>query len=224
MQSLPKLVIFGPQRSLPDPGQLSRLRLVIISQPRLVAAIRDLPSLWRALVQSLPQYHRVPGQRLLEELRAWIDHSRPLSPSQPVPNVLLTPLSVIADLANCLHGLRISFTDHDNSHATVLESVRRYGDFQGLCTGLLAAIAVACSEEENDIGDFGAVAVRLGVCVGAIVDLEGAFGDPPNEACCLSVRPRSGEYSQMLKVLQDFPEVSLRPKSVPERVDPHPDP
>ena len=223
MHCRPKLVIFGPQRCLPDPDALSRLRLVIVSEPKLVAAIRGLPTLWRALVQSLPQLHRVPGQGLLEELKAWIEHSRPLSHSQPFPNVLLTPLTIIVDLANYLHALRIPFNGTDNSHAAVLESVRRYGGFQGLCTGILAAIAVACSEEEHDIGDFGAVAVRLAVCVGAIVDLDGAFADPPDEACCLSVRSRSGEDLRMPEVLQDFPDVSLQLKSISARSDPRAD-
>ena len=212
MQRLPDLIIFGPQRSLPDPEYLSRLRLVTISEAKLVAAIRDLPNLWRSLVQSLPELHGVPGLRLLQELKAWIDHGSPISPSQPLPNVLLTPLSVIADMANYLHGLRGSYTDQDDSHAAILESACKYGGIYGLCTGLLPAIAVACSKEQNQIGDFGAVALRLAVCVGAIVDLEGAFRVPPDEACCLSIQSRSGEESKLLRILQGFPEVSLRPR------------
>ena len=223
MQRLPKIVIFGPQSSLPDPEKLSRLRLVTIGEPELVAAIRDLPNLWRALVQSLPELHQVPGLRLLQELKAWIDHGRPLSPSQAFPNVLLTPLDVIADIANYLYGLRASPADQDNSHAAILDSVRDYGGFQGLCTGILPAIAVACSKGQDELGVFGAVALRLAVCVGAVVDLEGAFRVPPDEACCLSVRSRSGEESIMLEILHGFPEVSLHPKSVPVSVDPHSD-
>ena len=223
MQRLPKLVIFGPQRNLPHPGGLSRLRLVTISEPKLVAAIRDLPSLWHALVQSVPELHRVPGLRLFQELKAWIDHGRPLPPSQAFSNVLLTPLSVIADIANYLYCLRVFSADQENSHATILESVREYGGVQGLCTGLLPAIAVACSKEPDEIGELGAIALRLAVCVGAIVDLEGAFCVPPDEACCLSVRSRSGDESEMLKILQGFPEVSLCPKPVPACLDPYSD-
>lgn len=223
MQHTPKLIIFGPQRKLPHPEELSRLRLVIVSEPKLVAAIRDLPGLWLALVRQLPELQRVPGPRVFQELKAWINHGHRLSPSQPCTNVLLTPLSVIADIANYLYSLRVSITDQNNSHAAILESVHHYGGFQGLCTGLLAAIAVACSKQEDDIGNFGAVAFRLAVCVGAIVDLEGAFCVPPDEACCLSVRSRVGEEPKMLKILLDFPEVSLWRKSVPARVDLHSD-
>ena len=209
MQRLPNFIIFGPQRNLPDSEHLSRLRLVTISEPKLVAAIRDLPNFWCALVHSLPELHEVPGLRLLQELKAWIDRGSPVPRSQPTPNVLLTPLSVVADIASYLHGLRGSFADQDDSHAAILGSACKYG---GFCTGLLPAIAVACSKEENQIGDLGAVALRLAVCVGAIVDLEGAFRVPPDEACCLSIQSRSGEESKLLRILQGFPEVSLRPR------------
>ena len=217
---LPKLVIFGPQRSLPDPEDCSRLRLVILSEPRLVRAIKDLPSLWRALLRVLPKLHQVPGPRVFQDLKAWLDNGRPLARSHPCPNVMLTPLSVIADVANYLHILRIINPDKDKSHSTILQSLNQYGGFQGLCTGILAAIATACSKEESSIGDLGAVALRLAVCVGAIVDLEGAFAVPPNEACCLSVHSKFGEEPALQRILQDFPEVGPPLKSILALVDP----
>ena len=208
MQRLPKLVIFGPQRSLPDPEGLSRLRLVILSEPKLVAAIKDLPSLWLAICQNLPELHQVPGPRVFQLLTAWIDHGHPLTLSHPCPNVLLTPLSVIADLTNYQHVLRVSNFGKGKSHAAILQNVRKHGGFHGFCTGLLAALALACSNDESDIVEYGAVALRLAVCVGAIVDLEGAFAVPANEACCLGVHSKPGEEPTLLKILEDFPEVS----------------
>lgn len=219
MHLLPKLVIFGPQRSLPDPGDCSRLRLVLLSEPTLVAAIKDLPNLWHALLQAVPELRRVPGPKVFQELKAWIDHGRPLTLSQPCPNVLLTPLSVIADIANYLHYLRVFSSEKGKTHTAILESVEEYGSFQGLCTGVLAAIATACSKEESYIGEYSAVALRLAVCIGAFVDLEGAFAIPPNEACCLGVHSRVGEEQTMLRILQDFPEVSLPNQSFLARVD-----
>ena len=212
MQRLPNFVIFGPQRNLPDPETLSRLRLVTISEPKLTAAIRDLPRFWCALVQSLPELHGSPGLKVLQELKSWIDHGHLPPPSQPLPNVLLTPLSILSDIANYLHGLRGLFTDQIDGHAAILESAGEYGGFYGLCTGLLSAIAVACSKEQNQIGDFGTVALRLAVCVGAIVDVEGAFRVPPDEACCLNMRSRFEDESKMMKILQGFPEVSQCPR------------
>lgn len=219
MQRLPDVVIFGPQRSLPDPKELSRLRLVILSEPKLVAAIKDLPDLWHALVQALPEFRQVPGPEVFLELKAWIDHGRPLTLLQPCPNVLLTPLSVVADTANYLHRLRLSNSDRGESHAAILGNVRKCGGFQGLCTGLLTGMAIACSRKDSDIGDFAAVALRLALCVGALVDLEGAFAIPPDEACCLGVRSTCREEPTLLKVLQEFPEVSLLAMSTSTRVD-----
>lgn len=209
MQRLPKLVVFGPQRCLPNPGDLSRLRLVVLSEPALVAAIKDLPNLWRALLEVLPLLRQVPGPRVFLELKAWIDHGRPLTSSYPHPNVLLTPLSVIADTASYLHYLRVSRGNSLESHTSTLKSVQHHGGFQGLCTGLLTAIAISRSDEESDVGENAAVAIRLAVCIGAIVDLESAFAVPPDEACCLAVRFRSAGKPTVLKILQDFPGVSL---------------
>src|SRR5205814_10468875 len=81
----------------------------------------------------------------------------------------------------------LDYTRHNVSHVCILESVKD-GGIQGFCTGFLTAIALACSREEKDIDVFGAVALRLAMCIGAFIDIDGAFNTPPNETSCLAVR------------------------------------
>jgi hypothetical protein len=87
----------------------------------------------------------------------------------PLPNVLLTPLVVIFQLTQYSNFLKQLYPDitpdeqlpYTYSHST--ETV-------GLCTGLLSAAAVASSRTLRELASHGAVAVRLAMALGAVVD------------------------------------------------------
>ena len=205
----PSLVIFGPQKDLPDPDSLARLRLVLLSEPNLssfVTAIKDLPEFWHTLLEAHPSLDHVPGSQMLTDLKEWIIHGYPPQASSP-PNVLLTPLSIVGDIAHYLHYMRLCNMDGPRAHVALLESIKDNGP-QGFCVGLLSAFALACSRDEPEMSVFGSVALRLAVCVGAFVDLGGAFADPPDNACCLDVCSDLEHAKSVPEVLRNYPEVS----------------
>jgi hypothetical protein len=212
----PTLLIFGPQAALPDQESLSRLRLVLLSEPRLspfLVAIRGLPQLWRSLVKAFPRFEAAPGLQVLEDLESWIinEHDFPQT-IYPLPNVLLSPLTIIMQVAHYANYLRVMRAqDVRATHQALLKDLK-IGGAQGLCIGVLSAIALACSADEEDLGTWGAVSLRLAVCVGAVVDLEGAFASPSNEAFCFTVRYDTNQKDLVQNILEQFPEVSLGPR------------
>ena len=206
---LPSLVVFGPQPPCPSIEYLSRLRLSLLHNRRLatfLAAIKSLPNLWSILVEANPSLTQVPGLRLLEDIKRWIEHGNfPLQTSETLPNVLLTPLTIIVHIVEYFSYLE--YLDPGTSHSQVLDSVRD-GGIQGFCTGFLAAISLACSRTEENINEFGAVALRLAVCIGALVDLDARFAVPPHETSCFTVRwSATSGRSQVSDILKDYSEV-----------------
>lgn len=207
----PAVVIFGPQKPDLSRESLNRLRIVLLSEPRLarlVAAIKELPSLWYGLLEHLPGLQNVPGPRVFEELRKWIDHGLLPQAQFAYLNTLLTPLTVIEHFAYYLYHVRIIEAQKAGSHAAILSNVRNNGVY-GLCTGILPAFAIASSDDAMVVGAYGAVALRLAVCIGASVDLEGVCGSPPDEACCLVARHATLDQDSLEHVLGRFPDVSF---------------
>lgn len=208
--SCPSLIVFGSQTTWPSSQYLSQLRNSLVSQPRLHAftdSIKQLPQLWQTLLESNPRLHRVPGRESLNYIKQWIDCGEFPLTAEPLPSILSTPMTIIIHIVQYLDYLennRITFP----THSLFLTSLKP-GGVQGLCTGLLTAVAVACSKNEEDINEFGAVALRLAVCIGAYVDLDGAYATPPNQTCWLAVRWKEEvDRERVSDVLKGYPDVS----------------
>ena len=206
--SQPSLVVFGSQTTWPSPSYLSQIRESLLSEPRLdplVKAIRELPSLWQILLDNDSTLRRVPGLQSLQQLQQWIDQGRPLRTKGTPPNVLLTPLTVIIHIAQYLR-----FIDRNKStidHSSILESVKPAG-IQGLCTGILSAITLACAQDEEQVIQLSTAALRLAACIGAIVDLDGLFAESPSETSCVAIRYKDETGLQKVRqILQNYPEV-----------------
>ncbi|KAI9844533.1 MAG: Type I Iterative PKS [Sclerophora amabilis] len=206
----PSLVVFGPQTIWPSPEYLSQLRSILLYEPRLstfLAAVKELPELWPTLTEVEPRLNDVPGAQSLEAIKRWIQQGDFSYTTESPPNVLSTPLTIIIQIVQYLQHL--GNVDPNVSHAHVLDSIKS-GGAQGFCTGFLNAITLACSKDEEDVNVLGAVALRLAVCIGAFVDLDGLFASPPNEASCLAVRWTSEVgKSRVLDVLQGYPDAYI---------------
>ncbi|KAH8800671.1 hypothetical protein F5884DRAFT_837947 [Xylogone sp. PMI_703] len=168
----PSLITFGSQTTWPSAEYLSRVRQVLLSDSRLaplVTAIATLSDLWDTLIGFEPELCKVPGLQKLDRLKRWIEHGEPIPALDQQYNTVLTPLTVIMHIVQYFSHLNQE-TSH-RRHAIYLRSVKAAG-IQGLCIGLLSAIALSCSQDEEDIGIYSAVALRLAVCIGSFVDLD----------------------------------------------------
>src|SRR5436305_8096447 len=124
--ALPSLVVFGPQTIWPSAEYLSQIRYLLLNEPCLsifLSAIRDLPNLWTALVETNPRLSCVPGVQVLNDLKRWVDTGDMFSYASDIPpNVLSTPLTVIIHIVQYL-----DYTRHNVSHVCILESVKDGG-------------------------------------------------------------------------------------------------
>lgn len=216
--SLPSVVAFGSQTTWPSSDYLFQLRAALLLEPRLrkfLVAIKELPKLWQDLIAHDPKLSAVPGQACLEDFVEWVNHGQFQSTSGTPPNVLTMPFTIIIHIIQYIHYLDGAQT----SHAEVLQHVKT-GGLQGFCTGLLTASAIACSKNEEDVNTFGVAAVKLALCIGAYVDLDGAFAVKTNETTSVAVRWRSeAGHDRILETLKSYPGVSLTTETFNTKTD-----
>jgi len=206
----PSLLVFGPQSAISLSREtLAEVRTVLLHDTRLsvlVRAIRDLPEIWNLLVSSDSDLNRIPGLDSIHKLSRWIDKGELTWSPETLLNILFTPLTVIIQLVQYFQYLGKGKTQRN--HSSILASTSE-GGVQGFCTGFLTASVVACSKNETELSDLGAVAIRLAVCIGAYVDLDGSISKPLHETTCLAVRWKTdvGSKDKALNTLKDYPDV-----------------
>ena len=185
--SLPSLIVFGSQVDTPDPTYLSKIRTILLEDEQAADFVQDiimLPSLWPSFEEVVPSLKDVPGHTLLHMLRCWIETGRTLEPTKPMPNTLLTPLTIIIHVAEYLYYLRHVVK---NDHSKVLQDTKP-NQFLGLCIGLLSSSAISSAQNETEIMAHAAAALRLAVIIGAIVDGDGYYATPRMMTGSLIVR------------------------------------
>ena len=203
---LPSLLVFGPQTSWRNSEQLSQFRDLLVVEPRLhsfVDAIRNLPTLWNDLLQYDSRLEQTSGLDSIKKVSRWLD-GEDLSVSVDVqPNTLTTILTIIVHLTQYLY-----YIDNDidyPSQSKVIENIQA-GGVQGFCIGLLSAVAVASSRNEEDLNHFGAIALRLALCAGAYVDLDRILNV---DTVFLAVRWRTEtSYERVEEILKGYSNVS----------------
>ncbi|RDW81833.1 hypothetical protein BP6252_02945 [Coleophoma cylindrospora] len=159
-------VLFGPQGAVTIKSMLE-IRTLLQENPDfdfLLRTISELPSLWSAIQDVWPQLDQLPAKKKLTELCQFFQGGPVVTFSEPTNNLLLSPLSVISQI--------IAFwkLSHGFDHRQSVDSGLR--DVQGFCLGFLTATAISCSKSEAQFHALASKAVRLALCIGALVDLD----------------------------------------------------
>ena len=196
------LLLFGPVSPQLNQDYLSDLQRSILEDSELdflIGVIEELPSLWPIVQKEFPEFSTIPGAEQLEQLK------RLRSPVQlpdvwASSNLVLAPLTVISHIAEFL---RLSRTTR-NTNFPGVENV------QGFCVGFLAAAAVASSRDKIEFRRSASTAIRLAVCVGAIIDLnDGSFRNPADRSSAIVVRWKTESGKEAFeRILKDYPSVS----------------
>lgn len=205
-----KVLMFGSQALALDEASAQQLRSTLLNTPAFewaLGAISDLPRYWDALCKAVPTLRHIPGAQLLEDLKFWIETGKFEEASFPLPNILLTPLVVITHLTQYEILLQKGQAESSRSH-DYHASAKEDAETLGLCTGLLSAAAVSCSEDMMQLHHYSAVAVRLAMIVGALADAQDKLAGVDAAAQSFSAAWSSPEVGvEMEEILKRFPDV-----------------
>lgn len=206
------ILLFGPQATSFNEKSASQLRSTLSDTPGyswILDTIAELPGYWEALSKAFPRLHPIPGAKLLGDLSDWLRTARVLHASFPLPNILLTPLVVITELTQYSRFLELDGPESGKRkglHACSQQNVETLG----FCTGLLSALAMSSSANQAQFQQFGAVAIRLAMLVGALVDAQDKSDALHADCTSFSVMWNSPESrAEMTRILKCFPEVKM---------------
>ncbi|KAI1860396.1 uncharacterized protein JN550_011548 [Neoarthrinium moseri] len=162
------VLLFGGLSLNLDASALELVRKALIEHEENkwgLDVIRELPSVCETALRSLPVLHQATGKLMLRQLADLEDAfttGRPLDKtSYPLPNSLLIPITVIRQLAQYGELLQ------ENKIEGILHG--RHENL-GLCTGLLSAFVASSARNIEEFQQLAAVAVRLGLLIGLVVD------------------------------------------------------
>ena len=210
-KSDPKILVFGPQALTFDVGSFNKLRSQLQETPRyrwVLNTVAALPSDWNTLSSSITKLQHSNGKKLLEDLNEWLRGGEVPQSSFPLPNILLSPLTVIAQLTQHSAFFKAAFPDLPDTYE-LPASIKASTETLGLCTGTLSAFAAACSSSLAELQHHGAVAVRLAMLVGALVDAAEVSPNSEGKSTSFSASWNSAESSGTVKeILEKFPEVN----------------
>lgn len=198
------LLLFGPQALSFNRQSFDKLRSTLsdgLSHRWILDTVAELPSYWTVLANHLPRLRCVPGDRLLADLDGWFKTGA-YPEETDLPNTLLTPLVVLTQLTQYARYLERSRPE--NPFLT-----RQNAATLGFCTGLLSALTVSCSANQHDLEKYGAVAVRLAMLIGALVDAQDTSDKVYGRAKSYATAWTSFEQgAEMTRIIDQFPEVS----------------
>ncbi|KAH8691174.1 hypothetical protein BGW36DRAFT_438695 [Talaromyces proteolyticus] len=160
----PVFILFGPLCSK-IPREFYNLRNSIRDNEDLkflAQTIANLRTVWTVIRDSWPGLYLIPGQAKLDELCQFFDGG-PMPVIDEQMNLILTPMTVISHLIE-FWTLKDRYLDQQHASWPLFQ------DVQGFCVGVLAAIVVACSKNEEDFQLLASKVIHLAVCIGALVD------------------------------------------------------
>ncbi|PLB49747.1 hypothetical protein P170DRAFT_426617 [Aspergillus steynii IBT 23096] len=200
----PQTTVFPPQEYFLQLRENHRHDTILKT---IDAAIAELPKIWTTLVKGYPALGEIPGAGLLRDMKGWTtgDSDNLGNCKSLLSNKHLGPLTIVVQLMEYLNYLAESGVDHSE----MMKSVA-HGGFRGLCTGFLTASALSCSKDTAAIGKHAAVALRLALCIGAMVDLDNQFGVLPARMISLTTRWTSAtNRSRVMTILAGYEEAYL---------------
>ena len=207
------VLLFGPQALSFDEHSFRRLRSSVSRSPNrhwIIDTVKALPHCWDVISKAFPKLMKVPGSELLRELDEWFRNGtmrRPLT--SHLPNIVLSPLVVMTQLIQYTDYVELASAESKSDYQDPFAWPQCNTETVGFCTGILSATVVSCSKNQTDFADLGAVAVRLALLVGALVDAQDMHGGQGKSISLATVWKSNDAALQLPGILQHFPEVFL---------------
>lgn len=207
----PAVLLFGPLALSFDEAAFKQLRdtvTTIEDNAWIPKAIKELPDCWKTVTSSLPELKYEHQLRHLEDVKNAFETGCPLKTTYPLPNTILIPLVVIAHLTQYEAFLKRTTVESDD-RIDLFASSKQGRETIGFCTGLLSAVAISSSGSTADFLHYGAVAIRLAMLIGMVVDAQDIEVEESRSLSAVWNSPESGE--QMMRIVESFPGVRNPP-------------
>lgn len=209
----PLVLLFGPLALSFDDAAFTQIRKTVIETEHyrwILEIIAGLPQCWKTITAALPSLQAGPGLKQLEGLKYAFLTKQPLETSFPLPNTLLMPLVVICHLTQYVAFLERTKLELDD-RIDLFAASKRNMETLGLCTGLLSALAVSSADSKENFSKYGAVAVRLSMLIGMVVDAQNAASGLEMSKSLSTAWNSVESGEEMLRILKNFPEVRTTP-------------
>jgi hypothetical protein len=156
---------------------LSSMKDDVASQWAL-EAITDIESIWDFLCESIPSLRQTEGVKHAQKLAGWLRNGS-LSPNSTVanlPNSILGPLVVIAQLVEYLHHVKSQSPDAAGTRTECLYGFHSpsllHTETVGCCLGVFSALAVSSSSSWAQFCQNAAAVLRAVFVLGALSDAQ----------------------------------------------------
>ncbi|KAL7625008.1 hypothetical protein AAE478_004222 [Parahypoxylon ruwenzoriense] len=225
------VLLFGPQAVSFNRQSLDKLRHTLlegtIGKHWVLNTVAELPRYWDTLTEKIPKIKgTVQGEKLLADLSLWLQQAtlgdNGKGELEDLPNLVLTPLVVLTQLTQYWRYLEFNRSSRGNGANIDLQAdlITRQKDGEttrvetlGFCTGLLSAFAVASARNQDEFEQYGAVAVRLAMLVGALVDAQESWnkdlGRGPSKSYATAWR-NTQQGEEMRRIIDNlFPEAYI---------------
>ena len=202
------IALFGPVVTRWTQQSLSSLQSTLLQNTHLrflIETLVRLPSLW-PLLEEHSKLSNHAGRERLQQLSDLATGKTTLDPKS-LSNVHLAALTLVSHVIDFLCVAEEA--DHKVQTMGQAPKLRGFQAVQGFCIGFLSAAAVSCSSDWTEFERNTSNALRLAVCIGAIVDAEDELHDPTGRATAISVRwKRDSDRAYFEASLDRFPDVS----------------
>jgi hypothetical protein len=206
----PAIFLFGPLALSFDSDSFIQLRKTVVENEEhswIRDVITSLPQLWKTIVAAIPGLNAGAQLDNLEDLKAAFITGQSLKSHYPLPNALLIPLVVSLHLMEYVSFIKHTSGDLDSCIDRFTLS-KEGQETLGLCTGLLSSLAVSCAGNKEQFQKYAAVAIRLGLLTGMVVDGHDAVSELGPSKCISAAWNSVEKAAEMRRIMKDFPHVS----------------
>ncbi|KAJ5452007.1 hypothetical protein N7445_000190 [Penicillium cf. griseofulvum] len=213
--------VFGGHIGTQSKKSLEKPVKQLLSGPNakwILEAVAGLPQYWAAVVEKIPEAGTVAGAEQLSDFDSWLRHGISagdlISPEAELPSVAIGPLMVAIQLDQYWRYLefRLGDVSVEDPQAELVRQQQQQNttpvETLGFCAGLIAAVAVASSHDVSEFQKYGAVAVRLGLLMAAVVDArearDAAKGKGGSVSFAMAWRSGSKQGDDMTRIVSSL--------------------
>jgi hypothetical protein len=203
-----EILLFGPLALSFDQAAFEHLRKTIVNSEEhrwALEALSSLPKYYTTILDALPGINGRNGVQL-EDLRGALYSGKPLATSFPLSNTLLVPLIMVLHLTEYSRFLHQTSGELE-SGIDLFDASRHNKETVGFCTGLLSAMAVSSAGNQEEFRKYAAVAVRLGLLVGMVVDAHDLSSTQGPSKSITASWNSAEKREDARRIMDDFPQV-----------------